>query len=134
MNTVNLKYIHRKMPLTDIFFYFTRNNPRNINKFSQLFISLIGYENREKLIPEIRNQWENSSNSFDKMYGLIRAWNTAYTDIPDSWFIKSEPEPSDHCKQITELREEQDLNEQKVKTKTAEFKLKQLEFEMKEFE
>ncbi|MBQ4428822.1 MAG: hypothetical protein II871_03525 [Clostridia bacterium] len=55
-------------------FHFTRNNPCHTQRFYHEFIKTIGLDEWKKLNPEMRNAWNAAAGSFDKQYGLVKAW------------------------------------------------------------
>ena len=70
-----LKKLRYAMLRVKWLFHFTRNNPCHTQRFYQAFIEEIGgYDEWHKLRPEIRNAWNAAAGSFDKQYGLVKAW------------------------------------------------------------
>jgi len=63
----------KQMRKINIFMYFFRNNPRYTNRFYHQFIQIVGYENYREML-SIKNEWDGARYSFDKMYGLLYAW------------------------------------------------------------
>ncbi|MBR6745671.1 MAG: hypothetical protein IKM00_10740 [Clostridia bacterium] len=55
-------------------FYFFRNNFRSTNYYYNKFIEIIGLENWKNLDSYYKSEWNSARYSFDRMYGLIRAW------------------------------------------------------------
>ena len=56
-------------------FHFTRNNPRNRYYLYNEFKNWVGADKWGEVLPEIKNSWEAASNSFDKLYGLIKVYS-----------------------------------------------------------
>ncbi len=70
-----LKKLLRAMRRVKRFFHFTRNNPCHTQRFYHEFIEAIGgYGKWQNLRPEIRSAWNAAAGSFDKQYGLVKAW------------------------------------------------------------
>ena len=63
-----------RMCKINLFLHFSRNNPRTTNYCYHMFIGLIGYDEWNYCSPEIVNAWNTARGSFDKMFGLIKAW------------------------------------------------------------
>lgn len=71
--------------------HFIRNNPCHTQRFYHEFIEAIGgYDEWQKLRPEIRSAWNAAAGSFDKQYGLIKAWSAEEVNTA-GWFKKESP-------------------------------------------
>lgn len=77
--------MHKEMKGCKIKWYFFRNNFRSTNYYYNKFIEIIGLEAWKKLDPYYKSEWNSARYSFDRMYGLIRAWR-----VKDSFPPKSE--------------------------------------------
>ncbi len=71
------KYLHNlylKMWGIKTFLWFARNNPRKtLYLYEEGKRRISAEKDWESVIPSVRNQWEASKFSFDKLYGLLRA-------------------------------------------------------------
>lgn len=73
----SLKRLRLKMGVVNCLFHFTRDNPRSTVCFYNRFISIIGHDKWKEMKENnnyIVNAWESAEYSFDKMYGLVKAW------------------------------------------------------------
>lgn len=120
---LNLKKLYINAMLINIFFHFQRNNPRTTVYLHNRMISEIGFENWGKIHPSIRNEWDLSRNSFDRMFGLIKAWYISGADITAEY---SKPQPSEAEKmgeQIRILKAETELMNTEIEKQRTEKKL-----------
>ena len=69
-----LKKLLRYMRCRKVFFYFGRNHIRHTNYYYNKFIEIIGLDTWENLAPYYKHEWNSARNSFDRMNGLISAW------------------------------------------------------------
>ena len=73
-----LTSLRRRMWGVSFFLRFTKNNPKWLRQYYHEFICICGgYEKWKQVPPQIRSAWEASANSFDRMYGLIKAWGNS---------------------------------------------------------
>ena len=71
-SVLSINELRRRMRTTNTFFHFSRNNPRNTARYYYVFIYKLSNE-WEYLDEKITAAWISSKNSFDKLYGVIRA-------------------------------------------------------------
>lgn len=83
--------LRKKMWRTNFWFHFVRNNPRHRDQHYARLIAAVGYENWRYVEPTLRMSWESARNSFDKMYGLIKAFD-ANNEIYTKLFAEAETE------------------------------------------
>lgn len=69
--------LYLSMKCTRIFLHFIRNKPCYTNHYYYRFIEIVGPE-KYLNSPLVRNEWDSSRNSFDKMYGLVSAWRKSF--------------------------------------------------------
>ena len=69
-----LKAMRWGMIRTKIGLYFLRNNLRIKTYYYNRFIEIIGLETWKNLDSYYKNSWNEAKNSFDRMYGIIKAW------------------------------------------------------------
>lgn len=103
--------------------HFTRNNPCHTQRFYHEFIEAIGgYDEWQKLRPEIRSAWNAAAGSFDKQYGLIKAWSAEEVNT-SGWFKKESPCEKTDVEALNntanELRELADRLEKLLKSAVA---------------
>lgn len=67
------KRICRSMGRVQRWLYFFRNNPRFRARYYHELIAWVGYDRWKYVVPEVRNTWESSRNSFDRLLGLAVA-------------------------------------------------------------
>lgn len=71
-----IKKMRRGMRTVRCLFFFTRNRASHTSYYYHRLKNIVGYEKWKKLMPpEIRQAWDSSSSSFDRQYGLIKAWS-----------------------------------------------------------
>lgn len=83
-----IKNMRLSMWWTNFFFHFTRNNPRHRDQYYARLIAVVGYDKWKYVEPSLRMSWESAQNSFDKMYGLVKAFATS-KDIYAATFTKA---------------------------------------------
>ncbi len=72
---IDLEKMRKNMHALNMWFHFTRNNPRNRDRFYNELILGVGTENWEMLDDKIKAPWEEARKDFDKLYGLVKAWS-----------------------------------------------------------
>lgn len=72
--------LRRKMHRIKWLFFFTRNRRYHTAYFYNFLKADVGYENWKYLPREVREQWDAAADSFDRQYGLVRAWESKWSN------------------------------------------------------
>lgn len=89
MKWLDPKHLFNKAWRIKVFAYFFRNNPRSRYLLYNGFKHWIGLEDWKQVHPEVKNAWEASVNSFDKLYGLLSIFRM---NNDRKYFLKQEKE------------------------------------------
>ena len=125
--TETLQDLRWKMFRIHWLFHFTRNNPRNRGYCYHALIAAVGYDCWARVHPFLRLQWESAQNSFDRMYGLIKAFydekeNIAKLLLPsaqnmqetEAWKTKAALDPAKKLEELSEKLDKSLKNVTKV--------------------
>ena len=113
--TFNIRKFKRRLCLINWVFHFVRNKPRTTNMVYYGLISALGYDKWENTSEEVHLRqsvivpWNNASNSYDKMYGLVKAW--AYYGWNPLVETKTEPKSPEQIEEEKRKKEENDARQ-----------------------
>lgn len=109
----SIKKLKLKMDAVFFHFYCFRNNSRNLTFAYLYFIAIFGFDNWDRVIPNVKNAWEMARNDFDKMHGIVRSLFKCGIAVED--LIREEPEKvnTDASKEKAETNKDTDNSDKK---------------------